>query len=584
MTSVLGISCYYHDSAAALLVDGRISASAEEERFSRVKHDLGFPENAIKFCLSESGIKPSDIGLIVFYENPALKLDRIMVSGMENFPRSTGLLTAAARSYLADRYWVKRHIMRFLGCSADKIIFSEHHLSHACSAYFTSPFDETAILTVDGVGEWNTTTISSAKGNEIRKLSEVNYPHSLGLLYSAFTAFLGFEVNEGEYKVMGMAPYGRPTYLDQARKLIRFLPDGGFKIDLSYFSWEYSTQCLYTRKFIDLFGEPRSPDDVLDLDDGNTISERGQRYADIAASVQALIEEAMLHLARFAHDKTGLKNLCLAGGVALNSVANHRIIKETPFDDIFVQPAAGDSGGALGAALYGWHIHKGQNRKIESFNPYLGAGFDISYCMDYLDNQSVPYEMFPDEKILCKRVAVSLSENKVVGWCQGRTEWGPRALGNRSILANPAHQDMKKIINNKVKFREQFRPFAPAVLKEHLAEYFDTGTVKPAAGETFHTLYYMLEILPFKEEMRERFPAVVHVDGSGRVQAVSKKLNPRFWRLISEFGNLTGVPMLLNTSFNVKGEPIVNSVEDALDTFLRTDIDELVIDKIVVRK
>ncbi len=579
MANVLGISCHYHDAAAALLVDGEIVACAEEERFSRLKHDQGFPENAILFCLAEAGLDRRDIDLAVFYENPKLKLDRILHGCMRHFPRAASLFTGAVKSYLGDHYWVMSHIRRFLGCPNDRIIFSEHHLSHACSAFFASPFEEAAIVTIDGVGEWNTATIAHGQGNQIRKIAEVDYPHSVGLLYSAFTAFLGFEVNEGEYKVMGLAPYGEPSRLEDMRKLVKLLPGGRFEIDLDYFSWEYSTERLFTDKFTELFGNPRPRRLELDLDRPGEMDENSQRYADIAASAQVLIEEIVLHIARHAHEATESENLCLAGGVALNSVANHRIREEVSFSNLFVQPAAGDSGGALGAALYGHHVHLGAPRLPGPFTPYLGTGIDDGATRAFLEAQAVPFDAFPDEAALCKRVAHSLAEGKVIGWCQGRSEWGPRALGNRSILADPAHPDMKEIINAKVKFREPFRPFAPAVLEESLGDFFED-----VKGDTHPPLYYMLEVLKFRDDKRDGFPAVVHVDGSGRVQAVSRKLNPLFWSLISEFGKLTGVPMLLNTSFNVRGQPMVDTPAEAFETFLKTDIDELAVGGFLVSK
>ena len=583
--AVLGISCYYHDAAAALIVDGQVIACAEEERFTRVKHDSRFPTNAIRFCLDHAGVDPGDLALVVFYESPTLKLDRILETCFRNFPRANGLFAAAMRGYLANRYWIKSKIKKTLCPSAQSILMSQHHLSHAASAFYPCPFEEAAIVTLDGVGEWNTATVAVGRGTDIYKISETNYPHSIGLLYSAFTSFIGFQVNEGEYKLMGLAPYGRPTRYDDVRNLVRLLPEGRFELDLEYFAWEYSTERLYTDKFLALFGDPRPLDTELDFESSDESGTTGlQPYADIAASIQKVTEDLVLHVVRYAHERTGLDALCLAGGVALNSVANHRIREETPFRRLFAQPAAGDSGGALGAALLGHCTHLGGSRPTGPFSPYLGSGVDDHDARAFLDAQATPYKVHDDEASLYRRVARSLADNKVVGWCQGRAEWGPRALGNRSILANPAHPEMKRIINSKVKFREPFRPFAPAILEERVGEFFLVDGYSGAVDAAYTPLYYMLEVLEFRPEHRARFPAVVHVDGTGRVQAVSKRLNPRFWNLISEFDRITGVPMVLNTSFNLKGEPIVDTVADAFDTFLRTGIDELVIGNIVVTR
>ena len=592
MAKILGVASHYHDAAAALIVDGRVVAAADEERFSRVKHDSRFPRNAIEFCLAKGGISGNELDYAVFYENPKLKLDRILRTTLKHSPYSRDLFVAALRSYLTNKYWIRTAMSSFLDCDTSAVVFCEHHLSHACSAFFCSPFSDAAVVTIDGVGEWNTVTASVCRDGQILKLYEIDFPHSVGLLYSAFTAFLRFRVNDGEYRVMGLAPYGRPNRMDDMWKLVSLHGDGKFALNLDYFSWEYDSHRLYSDKFLELFGQPRPEDLELDFDgrgndDKNGVGLLAQQYADIAASAQKLVEEIVLHIVRHIHDVADSDSLCLAGGVALNSVANHRIRQETNCSHIFVQPAAGDAGCALGAALY-WNqvvLENGRSGgRMEPFNPYLGEEFTESDCRNFLSAQAVPYSEFENTELLCARVAQLLSENKIVGWCQGRFEWGPRSLGNRSILANPTHPNMKEIVNRKIKFREPFRPFAPAVLEECLEDYFEIRMGDHSTEYSFSTLYYMLEVVKFRVGKRALFPSVAHVDGSGRVQAVSKKLNPLFWQLINEYKNVTGIPILLNTSFNVKGEPIARGINDAYDTFLGTDIDVLVIGNFVVSK
>jgi carbamoyltransferase len=557
---VLGISCYFHDAAAAVVEDGRLIAAAEEERFTRRKHDASFPAHAIEFCLRTAGISASELDRVVFYEKPFLRLERLLVSALRAFPRSRRTFQEAMISWLGDKIWVRHQIEERLGVPASRILFTEHHTAHAASAFLASPYHEAAILTADGVGEWATTSIAVGSGTDIRVLEEIRFPHSLGLLYSAFTAFLGFEVNEGEYKVMGLAPYGQPRYVDQIKKTIRLQADGTFELDLDYFAFQHSVDRTFSPKFVALFGPPRRPE------------EDWRPYADIAASVQAVTEEAMLGLARRARQRTGLTKLCLAGGVALNSVANARLLREAVFDEIYVQPAAGDSGGALGAALLG-----SEERGFVMEHASWGAEYRDVH--EGLREDGVSFREFADEQRLLDRVVAMLSEGRVVGWFQGRFEWGPRSLGNRSILADPRRVEMKDRVNSAVKFREPFRPFAPSVTAECAGAWFG---VERAAEQ--YPARFMLYVVPVREEKRAAIPAVTHVDGSARVQVVHRETNPRYHRLLEMFGSATGVPVLLNTSFNVRGEPIVASPADALRTFRASGLDAVVLENCLVEK
>jgi carbamoyltransferase len=557
---VLGISCYYHDAAAALVENGRLIAAAEEERFTRRKHDAAFPIRAIEFCLRTAGISASELDRVVFYEKPFLRLERLLVSTLRTFPRSRRVFQEAMISWLGDKIWVRHHIEHRLGVPGSRIFFTEHHTSHAASAFLASPFQSAAILTVDGVGEWATTMIAVGHGSEIRVLEELRFPHSLGLLYSAFTAFLGFEVNEGEYKVMGLAPYGQPRHIDKVRKLIRFQQDGTFDLDLTYFAFQHSTDRTFSRKFVALFGEPRR-------------AEHDWRpYADLAASVQAVTEEAMLGLARRARERTGLTKLCLAGGVALNSVANSRILRDAGFDEIYVQPAAGDSGGALGAALLG-----SEQRAFVMEHASWGA--EYPQAANALRAEDVAFTEFDYEERLLGRVVDLLTEGRVVGWFQGRFEWGPRSLGNRSILADARRADMKERVNSAVKFREPFRPFAPSVTAECADAWFGLKRLPE-----HYPARFMLYVVPVREERRGAIPAVTHVDGSARVQVVHRSANARYHQLLKTFAASTGVPVLLNTSFNVRGEPIVASPADALRTWRASGLDAVVFENCIVDK
>ena len=589
---ILGISCFFHDASAVLLRDGEVIAAAEEERFTRKKHDYSFPSHAIQFCLDRGGIRAEELEYVAFFEKPFIKFERLLFSLLQTFPRSWHVFQDSMMSWLTDKLWVKNLIQSKLGVPPTKILFSEHHLSHAASAFFCSPFDEAAILTVDGVGEWATATYGTGKGNNITLIDEIRFPHSLGLLYSAFTAFLGFEVNEGEYKVMGMAPFGKPRYLDNVYKLIDVDKDGSFQLDMDYFCFHHSTDRTYNDKFLRLFGPARDPRSHFFTSGSGfpsyfgekpsnyaLLAKENEHYADIAASIQVATEEILLKMANHLHQKTGLKKLCMAGGVALNSVANGRILRETPFEEIYVQPSAGDGGGAMGAALWAYHMVLGKPRKFVLEHAYWGHEYSPASIEAFLRGENIRYRTIEDDERLLDQVVEQLAAGKVVGWFQGRFEWGPRALGNRSILADPRRADMKDIVNTKIKFREPFRPFAPSVLEEKTDAFFvlDQPT-------RHYPARFMLYVVDVKDKQRDVIPAITHVDGTGRLQTVSKKTNPRYYHLIERFGDATGVPLVLNTSFNLKGEPIVNSPEEAFSTFSRCGMDTLVLDHCIVEK
>jgi carbamoyltransferase len=589
---ILGVSCYYHDAAAALLRDGVLVAAAEEERFSRVKHDYAFPKNAIQFCLEQAGIEGPDLDYVVFFEKPFRKFDRILMTALQTYPRSYKVFRESMISWMIDKLWVGTTLQTELGVSKEKVLFCDHHLSHAASAYLCSPFDEAAILTVDGVGEWVTATYGIGRGNDIRLFKQIQFPHSIGLLYSAFTAFLGFEVNEGEYKVMGMAPYGVPRYVDKVWKLVQQNKDGSFSLDMNYFCFHHSTDRTYNQKFVDLFGPPRPVQlqfftsktgfpKYFGAPPGNydELSKLNQHYADVAASIQQVTEELLLSMANNLYRETGLKRLCIAGGVGLNSVANARILKETPFEQLFIQPAAGDGGGALGAALWASSSLLGKPRSFTMQHAYWGRSNSEGEIGDFLERNGIPFRHFENEDDLLDHVVERLSQGKVIGWSQGRFEWGPRALGARSILADPRNPDMKDIVNAKIKFREPYRPFAPSVLAECADKYFDLSH-----AQCHHPARYMLYVVPVKESQRAVLPAITHVDGTGRLQTVFRSQSPRYYRLIERFGQATGVPVLLNTSFNLRGEPIVNTPANAFNTFSKSEMDNLVLENFVVEK
>ncbi|MBI2890852.1 MAG: hypothetical protein HYY13_08705 [Nitrospirae bacterium] len=590
--NILGISCFYHDAAAALLQDGRPVAMAEEERFTRKKHDYDFPEQAIRFVLDAAKLKPQDLDYVVFYEKPFLKFERLLKTILTTVPSSLAVFREAMVTWLLDKLWIKDIIRSRLGVPVSKILFSEHHLSHAASAFYGSPYEEAAIVTVDGVGEWATASVGVGRGNEIKILKEIHFPHSLGLLYSAFTAYLGFEVNEGEYKVMGMAPYGKPQYADRVRKLLRLYDDGSFELDLDWFDFHHSIKRTYSDRFIRLFGEPRDPRSKFFTrtsgwpsyfgpppSNFDELARQQEYYADVAASIQAVLEEAVINLARSAQRETGLKRLCMAGGVALNSVANWKIIRQTEFEEIFIQPAAGDAGGALGAALFVEHGILNRPRRFLFNHCYWGESFGDTSIREFLESKGIRYEYVPKEEELLDRVVSELTGGSVVGWFHGGFEWGPRALGARSILADARRADMKDIVNTKIKFREPYRPFAPSVIVENAEDYFDIPDAR-----RHHPARYMLYVVDVKNDKREVVPAITHVDGTGRLQTVYSDVSPRYWKLINRFREATGVPLILNTSFNLKGEPIVSTPAQAFNTFSKSGMDALVLENFIVRK
>ena len=593
MTTILGISAFYHDSAASLIVDGEIKAAAQEERFSRKKHDSSYPFNAISYVLKEQGITLNEVDYVVFFEKPFLKFERLLETYMAFAPKGFKSFSLSMPIWLREKLFqkkflfenLKRHDEKFN--DINKIKFSEHHFSHAASAFYPSPFKEAIVLTLDGVGEWATTTVAIGKGNNLRILKEIYFPHSLGLLYSAFTYYTGFKVNSGEYKVMGLAPYGKPKYKELIIKnLIDLKEDGSFKLNMKYFN--YATGLTMTNKnFSNLFGQPvRDPKkDLLK-----------EFHMDIASSIQAVTEEIILRLTKNIANEYNIKNLCLAGGVALNCVANGRILKEKNFENIWIQPAAGDAGGSLGAALAYWHSELDNPRndvRDKMRGAYLGPHYDNDYIEKQLRSLKANFKKKTDSEISLL-VAKELSNNKTVGWFQGRMEFGPRALGGRSILADPRSDKMQKELNLKIKFRESFRPFAPSVLREDVSEWFDLNCDSP----------YMLLVSEVKKNkqisMTEKdkmlfgidklnvkkssVPAITHVDYSARIQTVHKDTNPKYYNLIKEFKKITNCPVLVNTSFNVRGEPIVCSIEDAFNCFMGTNLDILVIENFILYK
>lgn len=590
---ILGISCYYHDAAAALLRDGELIAASQEERFTRKKHDNSFPKNAIEFCLQTAGISKNDLDYVVFYEKPLVKFGRILLNTLGAYPRSAAVWQEAMIAWMGDKLWIKTHIMNRIGVKPNKILFCDHHMSHAASAFFASPFDDAAVMTIDGVGEWTTTTLGEACGsfengeaNSINLFAEQRYPNSLGLLYSAFTAFLGFKVNSGEYKVMGMAPYGEPRYMDKVHKLIDIRSDGSFKLNMDYFAFHFSPESTINQKFLDLFGEPRHEESEFFTSKTNperatsqAALEKNQYYADIAASIQAVTEEALLNMAKELHRRTGKKNLVMAGGVALNSVANYRLLTETPFENLYVQPAAGDDGGALGAALWAYHILLKKPRKFIMTQAYWGKEYSPDEIKRFLDSNSASYKTYKNDDDMLDEVADMITQGNVVGFYQGRFEWGPRALGNRSILADPRREEMKEIVNVKIKFREPFRPFAPVVLAERATEYFDF----PDSPDLYPPRF-MLMVTPVKENKQKEVPATTHAGGTGRLQSVTSQDNYRYYEVIRRFGEKTGTPVILNTSFNLRGEPIVNTPDNAWFTFTKSGIDALAIGPYLVKK
>ncbi len=593
--NILGISCYYHDAAAALLVDGQLIAAAEEERFTRKKHDSSFPEMSINFCLDLAGIRADDLDYVVFYEKPLVKFERILQSTLSTFPKSWGVFRESMIAWFDEKLWVKSKLQTGVGVPPSKILFVEHHLTHAASAIFSSPYEDAAVLTIDGVGEWTTAAIGKATAawngqgtNKIDLFHELRFPHSLGLLYATFTAYLGFRVNNGEYKVMGMAPYGKPNYLDEVYKVVNVDEHGGVTLNMAYFSFHHSTQHTFNQNFVDVFGPVRVSESEFftetthpqknhpDWDDG--VAAQNQKYADIAASIQQVTEDTVLKMARYAHEQAGSKNLVMAGGVALNSVANGRIMRESPFENVFIQPAAGDSGGALGAALYVHHVVLGHPRKFTMEHAYWGAEYRHSEMREAIDQSGFAYEKFDNDDKLLDYAVDTLLESKVIGWYRGRFEWGPRALGHRSIIADPRREEMKEIVNTKIKFREPFRPFAPVVMEERAAEYFTTPNI-----DTAYPPRYMLMVSDIPEDKWDKIQAVCH-NGTGRLQTVREEWNSGYYNLLKKFDQATGVPVLLNTSYNLRGEPMVTTPQEALNTFAASDIDILVMGPFLVTK
>ena len=563
----LGISCYYHDSAASLLKDGKVLAAVEEERFSRKKFDDDFPKMAIDWCLNEAGISPENIDSVAFYDKPILKFERLLDNYIAVAPRGLYSFLNVIPKWLHKRLWVKDEISKHLRGFNGPIIFPDHHVSHAAHAFFTSAFNEAAILTVDGVGEWSTTTFGVAHDTTINLTNDIRWPHSVGLFYSAFTYFLGFKVNEGEYKLMGLSAYGKPKYYDLIMEnLVDVKNDGSIHLNMKYFSFTYD-KVMTNQNFSDLFGiTPRKEDSVAE-----------QIHYDIAASAQLVLEEILLRIVNHVYKKTSMKNLCLGGGVALNGVANYKILKEGPFENLHIPPSPGDAGSAIGCAQYLYYHHEKNKRKIESDaariknNIYVGPSYSNDEIKSFLDMNKIHYN-YLETNLLLETTAKLISEGNVVGWYQGKMEWGPRALGNRSILADPRNAKMKDILNEKIKHRESFRPFAPCILEEHTSEYFDIDTTSP----------YMLLVAPVKKP--EKIPAVTHVDGTSRLQTVSKDTNPLFYGLVDEFYKTTDVPVLINTSMNVRGEPIVNTIEQAYNMIVKTDMDYIVLGNHVVKR
>jgi len=554
-TYVLGLSCFYHDSAAALLKDGVVIAAGQEERFSRKRHDSGFPEKAIQYVLHEAGIKPDELDAVGFYDKPLLKFERMLSTYVATFPRSFGSFRKAMPLWLHEKLWVPSIIRKELKPYKGPILFAEHHMSHAASCFLPSPYDEAAILTVDGVGEWATASFGVGRGSDITLFKEIRFPHSLGLLYSAFTYYLGFKVNSAEYKVMGLAPYGKPVHFERIMKdMVHLNEDGSFKLNMKYFSYDYGLR-MTNGAFDDFFGgPPRKPEAWM-----------AAREFDIAASVQKVCEEVVLKMVRHLHQETGLDRLCMAGGVALNCVANGRVIRETPMKQLWVQPAAGDAGGAVGVAHYIYNTLHKKPRASAWTHAYLGPEFSDAEIARFLDEAGAKYETLADAE-LAKRTAKLISESNVIGWFQGRMEFGPRALGGRSILADPRDPKMRDTLNMKIKFREGFRPFAPSVLLDKASEWFEIDCDSP----------YMLLVAQVREGKRT-IPSVTHVDNSARLQTVTRAEAPLYYDLIREFERLTGVPIVINTSFNVRGEPIVCTPRDAYLCFMRTNMDQLVL-------
>jgi carbamoyltransferase len=563
----LGISCYYHDSAAALLKDGHVIAAVEEERFSRKKFDDDFPHKAIQWCLEEACITADQINSVAFYDKPILKFERLLDNYIAVAPRGLHSFLDVTPKWIHKRLWIKSDIKKSLKGFNGEIIFPEHHLSHAAHAFYTSPFEESAILTIDGVGEWSTTSYGYANNNSVKITNDIRWPHSLGLFYSAFTYFLGFKVNEGEYKLMGLSSYGKPKYYDLIKdNLIDVKDDGSIHLNMEYFAFTYD-KVMTSKKFSELFEiEPKTKNE-------KTL----QIHFDIGASAQKVLEDVILKMVNHIQNKTKMKNLCIGGGVALNGVANYKILSEGPFENIHIPPSPGDAGSAVGAAQYLYYVyHKNPKNSHNSSqlikeNIYVGPSYSNEEIKSFLDSEKISYESFENSKLL-KKTAQLIADGNVVGWYQGKMEWGPRALGNRSILADPRRADMKDILNAKIKHRESFRPFAPSVMEEFASEYFEMDIPSP----------YMLMVAPIKKP--KDIPAVTHVDGTGRLQTVSKESNELYYNLINEFYKITKIPIIINTSMNVMGEPIVNTPHQAYSMITKTDMDYIVMGNYIIKK
>jgi carbamoyltransferase len=562
---VLGISCFYHDAAACLLHEGVPVGAASEQVFTRRKHDPDFPIHAIQWLLKRAGISATDLGAVAFYDKPLVKFERMLLSHISTFPKSFPQFVRGMPSWFATKLRVDKALKKDLGYTGP-ILYGSHHMSHAASAYYPSGFEEAGVLTVDGVGEWSTASWGKGKGHRLDLEGEIRFPHSLGLLYSAFTFYLGFKVNSGEYKVMGLAPYGEPRYVDNIRKLIHIREDGSFRLDMRHFTFDHGMR-MYNARFEEVMGQPTRP-----LDEGEVT----QFHKDVARSLQEVVNEVMVALATRVVEETGSTRLCLAGGVALNCVANGHILRESPVTELFVQPAAGDAGGAMGAALWAWHHLLGNTERWTLETSYLGPGYDEAEIVAALDRYGAVYQRHERPELLA-RVAELIDQAHVVGWYQDRLEWGPRALGHRSILGDPRNPEMRDIINLKIKMREGFRPFAPSVLEDRASHYFELDEPSP----------FMLLVCQVREEIRtgpEALPAITHVDGSARVQTINRDQDALYYDLISAFQERTGCGVLVNTSMNVRGEPIVNTPEDAYRCFMRTEMDALACGPFLLRK
>ncbi|MCB9758708.1 MAG: carbamoyltransferase [Alphaproteobacteria bacterium] len=560
--NILGLSCFYHDAAACLLRDGHTVAAAAEASFTRVKHDSDFPVNAIRYALAEAGLSANQLDAVVFYDKPLMKFDRLLRYQVENFPRTFSTFVDSMPRWIATKLRLPKLLRQELGYTGP-VLYSEHHLSHAASAFYASGWEEAAVLTVDGVGEWATASWGVGKGMDLTLLGEIRFPHSLGMLYSAFTYYCGFKVNSAEYKLMGLAPYGEPRFVDRIRELIDVGEDGSFRLDMRYFDYDRGER-MFNARFEELMGRPKRPLETGELD---------QHYKDVARSIQELVNEVMVKLARSTLARTGQTKLCMAGGVALNCVANGHILREVEgLEDLFVQPAAGDAGGAMGAAYYAWHALLRKPRTPRIPPPYFGPGHDEEQIREALDRAGAVYTRLERQPLMDK-VAELIDTAHVVGWYRGRLEWGPRALGHRSILGDARHPEMRTIINMKIKFREGFRPFAPSVMEEHAPAWFEIDRPSP----------YMLLVAQVREDKRT-LPAITHVDGSARLQTVSRDDEPDYYDLIKTFYARTGCPVIINTSMNVRGEPIVNTPEEAWLCFMRTNMDAIAMGPFLLMK